>query len=269
MSGSHGARRQRLQTKAFTVLELLVAMAVLVLMLTLITQLFNSAVAVTTGGNKHSDADGQARAVLDRIGGDIARMVRRPDVDYYFNKTSGNDQMAFYTEATGYMPDGITGNVPKSSVSLAGYRINANFQLERLGKGLIWNGVTEATDGVASLSSEDKPMVFLPQTLTGTWPNVAGAGNDPDFQVIGDQIYRMEISFLLKPYSNAAGAAFPAVLSEDPWDTRQDHTTADGLRDVSAIVVTIAVLDSRSRVPLGNAAAVTAACQLLPLCCPT
>jgi hypothetical protein len=54
----------------------------------------------------------------------------------------------------------------------------------------------------------------------------------------------MEYNYLIKA---AGGNA--AKLSVTPWDTTvTSHTSIDGFKDVAAIVVTIAVLDSRSRV---------------------
>ena len=110
---------------AFTLVELLVAMAVLSLILVVTSQLVNSTAAVTGNSDKHMDADGQARFVFDRMAVDFSRMVKRPDVDYYFQKHTGapaDDQMAFYSEATGYYPTDVIGSVPKSSVTIAGYR---------------------------------------------------------------------------------------------------------------------------------------------------
>lgn len=235
----------------------------------LVAQLFTSATSVTTAGNKHIDADTQARQVLDRIGLDLSKIVKRSDVDYYFQKNpvngsfNGNDQMAFYSESTGYYPTGVTGSTPKSNVSLVGYRINDKFQLERLGKALIWNGVTNSTTGASGLASDASPMVFLPQTLKGTWPNIAGTGADPDYQVIGEQIYRLELNFLLKPYTDATGTVQPSIISDTPWDVRQGHSTVEGLRDVSAVIVTIAVLDNTSRL-LVDVPTLTTAANKLP-----
>src|SRR5436190_22563654 len=93
----------------FTLAELLISVAVLVLLMLLFTQLFNSAATVTTLGHKQMDADSQARQLLDRMTVDIAQMVKRSDVDYFLKSTNtgapdcttctsqaGNDQIAFF-----------------------------------------------------------------------------------------------------------------------------------------------------------------------------
>src|ERR1700677_1784933 len=94
------------KTAGFTLVELLVSISVLVLLIVLILEVFNSATATATMSRKHIDADAAARLVFDRMGGDLSRMVKRPDVNYIFckqpnNATTqqpGNDAMFFYTE---------------------------------------------------------------------------------------------------------------------------------------------------------------------------
>lgn len=238
----------------FTLIELLVSMAVLALLLAMVSQLISSTSAVTNNGKKRMDADSQARLLLDRMALDFGQIVKRADVDFYFQKRDGNDQMAFFSEAAGYYPSGVSGATPKSGASLIGYRINETFQLERLSKSLVWSGVNSSTPGAGGVTGSDLPMAFLPNTITGSWSGIED-GTDPDYHVIADQVYRLEYQFLLKPYTDAAGTLHPALLSLTPWDTRQAaHSAANGLSDVSAIVVTMAILDSTSRkiVPAGG-----------------
>ena len=214
----------RIGRSAFTLAELLVAMAVLSGTILLLASLFNSSARVTSSSSKRIDADAQARICLNRMAADIAAMVKRTDVDYHFAKNTGNDEFAFYSEAPGYYPSDASGVTPKSPVTLSGYRV-INNQLERLNKALVWNGVPSA----------GKPMVFLPQMLAATWPNIVGGGTDEDYQVLGDQVYRFEFCFLMRD----------GTLSAQPW--LAPKTSVDGFRDVRAIVAAIAVLDSKSR----------------------
>src|SRR5213082_772087 len=136
----------------FTLAELLVSVGVLVLLVLLATQLLNSAATITILGHKQMDADSQARQLLDRMAIDLAQMVKRSDVDYYVKSSataplrnvlqSGNDRIAFYSSVPGYYPS--TG--AQSPVSVVAYRINsvsstsAYNKMERMGKGLLWNG---------------------------------------------------------------------------------------------------------------------------------
>ena len=73
-------------SRGFTLIELLASMSVLVLLLVTVAQMINATVTVTTAGGRHLDADAQARLVLDRMAVDFAQVVKRADVDYYFQK---------------------------------------------------------------------------------------------------------------------------------------------------------------------------------------
>jgi hypothetical protein len=235
---------------AFTLAELLVTMAVLVLLVLLFTQLLNSAATVTTLGHKQMDADAQARQLLDRMAIDFAQMVKRSDVDLFAKGTlapnsvggamTGNDRIAFYSAIPGYYPS--TGS--QSPVSLVAYRVNslsgatAFNKLERLGKGLVWNGV----------SATDKPVVFMPLTISATWTAATSSSlADPDgnYEIIGAQVFRFEYCYLLR--TNGSLSITP------PSD----------ISGIAAIVADIAVIDSKSKVLLNNAQITSLAGQLV------
>lgn len=229
--------------RGFTLVELLVATVVLTVLILLVAQLLSSATTITTLGEKRLDADAQARAVLDRMAIDFSRMVKRPDVDYFVKSPTRpqrvNDQIAFYSEVPGY----YSSDSFQSPVSLVGYRVNTNNgELERMGKGLLWNG---ASQGNVS-------MVYLPLAIKNTWPAATGESEDLDYELIGPQVFRFEYGYLVKGRMLADGRSLPAVTSETPWDKRLDHTTFEGLRDVAAIIVYIAVIDSKGRALVGD-----------------
>ena len=227
-------RTTRLRTKdvrhhraAFTLVELLVSIGVLVLLVLLATQLLNSAATVTTLGHKQMDADSQARQLLDRMATDFAQLVKRSDVDFWEKGTvapnsaggvmAGNDQITFYSTVPGYYPP----NLPQSPVSLVAYRINSQNQMERIGKGLVWNAV----------STTDTPVVFMPIKISAAFPSI-NSGSDPSSEVIGPQVFRFEYCYL----------ATDGTLSITP-----PNITA-----MAAIIADIAVIDSKSKVLLNN-----------------
>jgi hypothetical protein len=235
---------------AFTLAELLVTVAVLVLLVLLFTQVLNSAATITTLGHKQMDADAQARQLLDRMVIDFAQMVKRNDVDFFAKGTlapnsvggtmAGNDRIAFYSAIPGYYPS--TGS--QSPVSLVAYRVNslsgatAFNKLERLGKGLVWNGV----------SATNTPVVFMPLTISGTWPAATSSSlADPDgnYETIGPQVFRFEYCYLLK----ATGS-----LSITP---------PSDISGIAAIVADIAVIDDKSKVLLNNTQITSLAGQLV------
>jgi hypothetical protein len=257
------ARRAR---EAFTLVELLVSVLVLTMVVLMVVQLMNNASAITRTGNKHISTDTEARTVLDRVAMDFAQMLKRTDVDYYLKQRAnyfghgnghgwgrqrttdlGSDQIAFFTQVPGYYPQGA-----QSPVSLVAYRVNqdtsagnpAYLKLERMGKGLLWNGV----------SNSNIPIVFLPLTIDATWPpavNNFGSGNpnlsrDGDYETIAPGVFRFEYYYVLKD----------GWVTDWPWDRRDpqfenQQTITDpiniGLAQVEAIAVTIAVIDPAGR----------------------
>jgi len=273
---------------AFTLAELVVSTGVLVLLVFLATQLINNVATVTILGNKKMDADSQARQVFDRMAVDFEQMVKRApdtpssvtqDVDYYLkspqtgtpdcttctaqtttdinrNDPTGNDQMAFFAATPGYYPNATP--TTQSPFSLIAYRVNSDpnsssyNKLERMAKGLIWNGV-DATY---------TPIVFLPQTIASTLPAWSPSGvsplcqatisgtpsatctgtADPSYEIVGSQVFRFEYCYLLK---GQVANGEPRPINDRPWI--DVHTSVSGMRDVAAIVVTLAVIDPKSK----------------------
>lgn len=256
-------RQARSGLKGFTLIEVLVAMAVLALLLVLVTQLLNSASRAIGGAGKHLDSDTEARLLFNRMAVDFGRCVKRPDVDYSsFKQPAGklgtqysstsvaanlyagvNDEMGFYCNTDGYFSGSPTpAGSQKAPLSLIAYMVaNDPYSglpgLQRLGKGLGWE-----PDGAAWGS-----VVYLPLTLIGQWPNLFITSNnspvDKDYKTVGSQVVRFEYTYLLK-----ATPSHVARLSTTPWDTLASHTSINGFADVAAIVVAIVVLDSTSRV---------------------
>ena len=236
--------RSRGYEGAFTLAELLVSIGVLVLLILLATQLLNSAATITTLGHKQMDADSQARQLLDRMAIDFAQMVKRNDVDFFAKGTTapnsvggtmtGNDRIAFYSRVPGYYPSAGS----QSPISLVTYRVNSLIgatalnKLERLGKGLVWNGV----------SASSTPVVFW-STITSSWPAATSSSlADPDgnYEVIGPQVFRFEYCYLL---TNGSFVITPPLDGSGRADFSQ----------ITAIVADIAVIDSRSKALLTNA----------------
>jgi hypothetical protein len=262
--------RRRRREDGFTLAELLVTMGVLVLLVFLFTQLLNSAATVTTLGHKQMDLDSQAREVLDRMRVDFAKMVKRPEVDYYLKSSgvatdcaacgtqTGNDQAAFYSTVTGYFPTVPTpapSYTQKSPVSLLSYRVNSDStsssynKMERMGKGLAWNG----------FSPSWTPVVFLPRTISGNWPAACyprctsdpNSSTDPAYEIMGPQVFRFEYYYMLKTNGS---------FRDTPWDPA--HSTVNGMRDVAAIIIDIAAIDSKSKVLLTDPQIASLAGQL-------
>ena len=219
------ARRQ----SGFTLIELLTALTVLTLMLLMVNQLVNSAAAVMSLSGRQLDADTQARLIFNRMGVDFSRMLKRTDVDYSSfknaaaNAQAGNDQMAFYAETHGYF-SGATQppSTGKADLSLVAYMVGTDPGststapvLLRLGKGLGWE-----PDPSGSWNN----IAYLPVTLATRWPNLFSTSSvDPDYRSVGNLVFRLEYTYLLKPTTT-----LPAALSITPYNSA--HTSVNGFQ---------------------------------------
>jgi hypothetical protein len=263
----------------FTLAELLVSIGVLVLLVLLATQLLNSAASITTLGHKQMDADSQARQLLGRMAIDFGQMVKRNDVSYYVKSAgnpqlidpatnpTGNDQIAFFSLVSGYYPTPSY----QSPVSLIAYRVNSDpslnnlarsyNKLERMGKGFVWNGVSSSYMPILFLDGATPPQ----NTIANNWPAATVSGTpppsgtpDPDYELVGPQVFRFEYYYLLSSALSANALSNGAIankFSGGPWSNVNSFV----ITDVAAIVVDIAAIEPKSKVLLTNAQIATLA----------
>jgi len=196
--------------QAFTLVEMLVAMGILSIIVVFVMSLVNSVVFTTMSSSKRIDADGNARLVLDRMAFDVEKMLIRADLDYSFLNSGLNDSCAFYTAQMGY-----SGNT--RAIAIVNYQINPNFELERGTKAIDWNNTVFSGTNNQSLTSR-----MLPPP-------------DPDdCQVLSDAVFRYKINFWVRNDLNAL-------------DQKLEVVPPARIKNLTAIVVSIAVLDERSR----------------------
>lgn len=100
--------------KGFSLIELLVAMAVLAILLVLLAQMFSMVSNTWRAGRSQVDNFAQARVALDVIGRDVESSVLRPDLPSFF--VSGAPQFAFYTRQQSMVSETNSGNRPLSRV---------------------------------------------------------------------------------------------------------------------------------------------------------
>jgi hypothetical protein len=176
-------------------------------------------------------------------------------------------------------------------------------KLERMGKGLLWNAATPAPSPApvvfmpiplaSPIPTPELPNPVPSPAATPAWPEVASnTGTWSDSEVIGPQVFRFEYYYLLKGGIDPTGGTnLPSVLSDTPWDTRICacpaaspiatptptgtpiatptppslccHVAPEGMQDVAAIVVDIAVIDPKSKVLLTDAQISSLASQLI------
>ena len=229
-----GRKRER-DASAFTLLEMLVALTVLVLMVILTAQITGNTSKVTSGVSRQLDADAEARSIFDRMGADFSQMVIRPDVDALFlglplgsAGADHNDQLYFYSQVPAYS----TNAAQQSPLALIAYRVR-NQSLERLG---------------ASRSWDEIPFLTLSNSLTGFDPNalLQNLGDVTNhFQVIAPSVFRMEAAFLMKPGTTNGDGSVNTVNSYAKMNDAVNPR--HGFANVAAIVVALGVLDRTSR----------------------
>ena len=264
----------------FTIVELIVSITVLALVLVFTAQLINGASRVITVSSKRTDADSQSRLVFSRLGQDLARLVKRGDVDFSTFKQPGNpqtgpdarhganDQFAFYSETVGgYTPAaGVSAGsfsalTARAPLSVVAYQVAAEpnggaTTLRRMAKALGWDPDPKGTWAcpvylplrLGNLRVNGNPIQLFSDRPTDPTSLV-----DLDYATVGDMVFRFEYRYLLKP--NPTNPNNPrARLSIVPYDTQgvPAHTAVNGLRDVAAVVVTLGVLDSTSRIISGK-----------------
>lgn len=229
----------------------MLSVVILAILVVVLSRIVTSASTIVTLGNKRMDSDTQARLVFDRMAADFGQMIKRTDVDFYAKGGSdpeiGNDRIAFFSQMPGYYP--TNGN--QSPLSLVAYRINAlqgssSYDgMERMGKGLLWSAVSPTPTRSPVPSPNGIWIIYGGSpTLQTNWPS-ATLGDpsdpnykDPDFELIGPQIFRFEYFYVLKEGTLTDGLTPIAV--------------APGMQNVSAITAVIGAIDPKSRVLLSN-----------------
>lgn len=233
-------------TRAFSLVELLVAMAVLTMIIGLLMQILNGVTAATNGSKAHMDADSQARMVFDRLADDITAIPKRSDVDFSFSKKDGaqrgaNDELYFYSVVPGIFDSTVTG--PQSLTTLIGYRVDSayKFQLQRLAKGMLWDRNTAggAANSLVFLTLSGTrgifPLSYAPDqqsTLQGnpSWSAIT-TGSDADYSIFSPGVFRLEFCYYLKDgtYSNK-----PVITSAGLLNNLAAATAPDSNNDSTA-----------------------------------
>lgn len=207
----------------FSIVELLVAVAVLSIVVVLMAQMLGSASTMISGSSKRMAADEEARLVFDRMASDFARLLKREDADNLFRAMNGNDEMYFYTES----PAIYASSTNNSPIAMVGYRVDTN-GLVRMSEGKNWDDLLFLTVGTNGVTNANSKITSLPDPM--------------NLSYIGPSVFRMEYTFLMKPgTTNVLGG----VNSTNTYS--QTNVPGMGLKDVSAIVITLGLLDESSR----------------------
>lgn len=213
MSAASGPFRFSVRS-GFTLVELLVAMAVLVLLVGMLGQVVTLTTEVISADAKNLDASSQARFAFDRIALDLAARPRRPELGMTFTIAPGNDSFQFYSQVNGYSG--------AREIATIGYRIqqgtpNRLYQMERGAVGADWGAILPQIPAAPANPNPETP--------------------DPNYEVLASEVFRLEVRFFLNDgtFSSTNGSPLAGAAGA------QDFSNVKGL------IVGLGVLDDKSR----------------------
>lgn len=156
-----------LSRSGFTLLEVLVASAILALVALIVVGLADSTARMTNLSQKRMSADGEARQALDRMSTDLRQAILREDLSEFIGKQAGNDEIIFHAQTDGY-----GGNRGISKIAYDG----DGQQLRRGATGTTW----ENTGAQLAFQSGAPPEV-----------------NEADYDIAASDVFRFELAFLM------------------------------------------------------------------------
>lgn len=282
--------RSRLNPQGgFTLIEMLVSMAVLTLMIVLVSQLTSQANITINTSSRQMDAASDAGAALDRLGANLAGIVsaqgiapvvykNTPSAPSGENSGTLNDGIAFICNARPRNRSSVQTS-PNNFIRMAmmGYRVRA-FPDDLLGgtkvPKLSWGDGTvsfsTATGSVQNAQYAKSGLQNAIITVAGDLTD--GTDNMIKPEVLGQGIFRFELCFLLDDGTVASAPPRDNNFSATPFTgdcyavaLSRDTSADPNKRYVKAIIAGIAVLDAKTRQLVGaNGADLYKLADLLP-----
>jgi hypothetical protein len=214
---------------AFTILEMLVAMAVFLLMALMVVGLIDGTMRITSQSQRRISADAGTRQALDRMTADFSHAIVRADLPFRIEKNDGNDSITFFAQAEGYTPG--------RGISMIGYRVMSN----SLQRGVEATGWTSNAIGFTTLSIARTNTDYLKI-------------DESNYETVAPDVFRLEFAFLMGNgvISNAVGtnSAYSANTYVASMASSPRESTTNTVRGV---FVGVAALDARARntLPIG------------------
>ncbi|KAB2641273.1 MAG: type II secretion system protein [Verrucomicrobia bacterium] len=204
-------------TAGFTLLELIVVMAVLSIFLMITAVVSRDAIDMHGATLSRLRTERDAAVLMRQLESDIAQRVVRLDACLKLEKQTGNDRFTLLTQRQGYA---VHGNTADRRVSLASYRIE-HHSLERAASGYGFGSQAQRP------AEAEGTLALARIPADGPLEPAANA-----FQVIAPGVLRLELSFVVREADKSVLRAVP------PADQQQ----------IQALIVTVAIVDAeRSR----------------------
>lgn len=251
--------------RAFSLIEILAAVTVLAILAIMITQILNATNKTTRLSNQTLDAASQSRQSLDRIGRDLAGLIKRIDIPFEAEvPTAANPDaniLSFFSIIA--TADSAMTSANNRGVSLVTYRISvlANYNdnrpcLVRSGKALAWDSLG-STSIISTGFMGLTPAEGLPVLYTDL-PSVIKPSAD-SFDVLAPGIFRLIVGYVLYPddvsvtlldgttFANAQGQVVysPPIIDRKSSGTGITHRYID-LNRISAIVIGLVAVDQEN-----------------------
>lgn len=208
---------QSRKNRGFTLMELMVTMAILTVILTMALQVTDSTRTSIRVSEAKSMNDAAARKVFDQMKMDFSQMMVREDARIEFETQDGNDEFAFLAHSRGLTSGSSAG---ERMASLVSYQLTYDsvrgFELMR------------GTLGHDFASASTDSLNLNPDRLFQTIP----ADN---LQALSKNILRLEVEYLVQGVSSITRETVPPKTSEN----------------LKGVIVTLVTLDDRGRRTVG------------------
>ncbi len=225
--------------QAFSLLEILVAVAVLALIGLILAQIIGAVGQTTRVANRGINAAAQARLAFDRIGVDLACLIKRADTD--FLAASGADNLLFVSLVSAASAPGLPA-ADNRGLSIIAYRVGANTAdgnrpcLLRGARAITW-----ADTGFFGLDVDGLPVCDFHCVSTAT----------SDFDALAPGVLRLVIGYQLYPDNQPVTLADGSVISHTlgqvvfspPLRSDVGSLHRVDLARISALVVGVVALD--------------------------
>lgn len=227
----HARRNPHAPVAGFSLIEILVAMAVFLVIALILLQMSESTMRVTNQSERRIEVDSDAWQALSRISADVSRAIIRSDLPWRIEKSPGNDSIAYFAQADAYTPG--------RGISMVGFRVK-DYVLERGVQATSWN------------SADATALPFTSPDLAGVPANFLEI-DDANFETLNKNIFRLEIAFLTADGRIVRDGAFAGSnlngdlinFAASPRD-QPEGTCA-------AIIIAVAAVDARARATMTDA----------------
>ena len=262
---------------SFTLIEMLVAMVVLSILALIIAQITNVTYQTIRQSNHLIDASAQTRLACDRIGVDLAGLIKRTDIDFLAqnpinNATDPRILSFFSTVSSAGLATSNTRDVSLITYQMVAQPDNNNLTcLTRAGMPVGWTNNTSSTpatvaNGFIGLTNGIPLALSYPPAIPSAL--IPTTNSPSNFDTLAPGVIRVVVGFQLYPDNNSVtlqdGSTFnnsPNAQGQIVYSPPMRSLTPTGggtavqyidLTRISAIVVGVVAIDLKSLTSLNN-----------------